>query len=115
MTGALERAILLTFGLCTTGAHGMAQDDYLARCRLPLTVTSELPMRNVPMDPEIDFARAIAEDLAPCSRYVLRAFRPVNTLDPEYEQVPAPTPGEMSAYLEAARRHVPQACADQAG
>jgi pyruvate formate lyase activating enzyme len=57
----------------------------------------------------------IAEALSPCSRYILRAFRPVNTLDPEYEQVPAPTPGEMSACLEAARRHVPHACSDQAG
>jgi len=32
-----------------------------ARYSLPLTVTSELPMPNVPMEPEIDFARAIAD------------------------------------------------------
>ncbi len=51
----------------------------------------------------------IAEDLAPCSKYVLSAFRPVNTLDPEYEQVPAPTPAEMSGYLQAARAHLPAA------
>ena len=50
-----------------------------------------------------------AEDIAPCSRYILRAFRPVNTLDPAYEQVTPPTTGEMSAYLEAARKHVPNA------
>jgi len=56
----------------------------------------------------------IAEDIAPCSRYILRAFRPVNTLDPEYEQVPPPTTEEMSAYLEAARKHAPQACIDHA-
>ena len=54
----------------------------------------------------------IAEYIAPCSRYILRAFRPVNTLDPDCEQVPPPTAGEMSSYLDAARRHVPQACID---
>ena len=31
------------------------------RYAIPLTVTSELPLPNVPMDPEIDFARAIAD------------------------------------------------------
>jgi pyruvate formate lyase activating enzyme len=51
----------------------------------------------------------IAEGLAPCDRYVLRAFRPVNTLDPEYEKVLAPTPDEMSSYLQAARAHLPAA------
>lgn len=51
----------------------------------------------------------IAEDIAPCDRYILRAFRSVNTLDPDCEQVPRPTAGEMSAYLDAARKHVPNA------
>lgn len=51
----------------------------------------------------------IAREIAPCRRYVLRAFRPVNTLDPEYEKVPPPTEDEMRAFLDAAREHVPEA------
>ena len=51
----------------------------------------------------------IAQEIAPCRRYVLRAFRPVNTLDPEYEKVPPPTEEEMRAFLDAAREHIPEA------
>ncbi len=51
----------------------------------------------------------IAEQLAPCSRYVLSAFRPMNTLDPAFEEVLAPTTGEMDACLRAARVHLPAA------
>jgi len=52
-----------------------------------------------------DIARAIS----PCRRYVLRPFRPMNTLDPEYEKVASPTPEQMRAFLDAAREHVPGA------
>jgi len=51
---------------------------------------------------------AIARSIAPCGKYVLRAFRPVNTLDPEYEKLPPPTEGQMRAFLAAARAHVPE-------
>ena len=51
----------------------------------------------------------IAREIAPGRRYVLRAFRPVNTLDTEYEKVPPPTEDEMHAFLDAAREHVPEA------
>jgi pyruvate formate lyase activating enzyme len=51
----------------------------------------------------------IAERLVRCSRYVLSAFRPMNTLDPAFEQVLPPTTGEMDAYLRAARVHLPAA------
>jgi pyruvate formate lyase activating enzyme len=54
----------------------------------------------------------IARTIAPCRKYVLRAFRPVNTLDPEYEKVPAPTDDQMRAFLEAAREYVPGAVVD---
>ena len=53
--------------------------------------------------------RTSAREIAPCRRYVLRAFRPVNTLGPEYERVPPPTEEEMRAFLDAARQHVPEA------
>lgn len=49
----------------------------------------------------------IAERLKPCDRYTLGAFRPMNTLDPEYERKPGPTLTEMDGYLGAARRHLP--------
>lgn len=48
----------------------------------------------------------IAREIAPCRRYVLRAFKPVNTLDPEYENLPPPTADQMRAFLDAAREHV---------
>jgi pyruvate formate lyase activating enzyme len=49
----------------------------------------------------------IAGALDQCSRYTLSAFRPMNTLDPEYEKVEAPTQPEMNEYLEAARGRLP--------
>jgi pyruvate formate lyase activating enzyme len=58
---------------------------------------------------ECETIRRIAQEIAPCRRYVLRAFRPVNTLDPECESVPPPTEDEMRAFLDAAREHVPGA------
>jgi pyruvate formate lyase activating enzyme len=50
-----------------------------------------------------------ARAISPCKRYVLRAFRPVNTLAPEYERVPPPTEEQMCALLAAARAHIPEA------
>jgi len=51
----------------------------------------------------------LARDIAPCRMYSLQKFRPHNTLDPSYEQVPEPKPQEMEELLEAARQHVPAA------
>ena len=56
----------------------------------------------------------IARELAPCRRYILRAFRPVNTLDPEYEAAPPPTVEEMLAYLAAAREYMEEVLLDEA-
>ncbi len=49
---AAVACILLSAALPVRGAE---------RYAIPLTVTSELPLSNVPMDPEIDFARIIAD------------------------------------------------------
>jgi len=57
----------------------------------------------------------IAREISPCQRYVLRAFRPMNTLDPAYERVPPPTHAEMSACHEAASRHIEKVHMDEPG
>jgi len=51
----------------------------------------------------------IARAISPCRRYVLRPFRPVNTLDPDYEKMASPSPEQMRAFLDAAWEHVPEA------
>ena len=51
----------------------------------------------------------MARDIAPCKRYSLQRFRPQNTLDPAYEQVPETKSGEMEKLLQAARQHIPDA------
>jgi len=56
----------------------------------------------------------IAREISPCRRYVLRAFRPMNTLDPAYERVPPPTAEEMSACFAAAREHMEEVHMDEA-
>ncbi len=48
-------ALLMT-GLCVSSLHAQP----LSTHRLPLRVTSELPLPNVPMDPEIDFGKLAA-------------------------------------------------------
>jgi pyruvate formate lyase activating enzyme len=96
---------------------GVAMDRWMGRLRSSIEIIKasglEYEFRTVcvPRLHSPESIARIARDLAPCDRYVLRAFRPMNTLDPEYENVPAPTPEEMSAYLAAAREHLPNASA----
>ena len=51
----------------------------------------------------------LARDIAPCKRYFLQKFRPHNTLDPAYEQVPESRAGEIEKLLDAARQYIPSA------
>lgn len=53
---------------------------------------------------------SIARDIAPCRRYILRAFRPQNTLDPECEKMAAPAGDQMNEYRCAALRHLDEKC-----
>ncbi len=49
---------------------------------------------------------AIVRETAPCRHYILRAFRPQNTLDPDYMKIAAPTVDQMNEYLAAARQYL---------
>jgi len=48
----------------------------------------------------------LARDIAPCGKYFLQPFRPHDTLDPAYEDVPEPGPQEMKDMLAAARQYI---------
>lgn len=53
-----------------------------------------------------DDIAAITRETAPCRRHILRAFRPQNTLDPDYLKVAVPTDDQMNEYLVAARQYL---------